>query len=305
MQLFYEGTDITREVDVVKCVHRDVSGGRCDSIEIELENAAAWYRWQPQRDDVLEVQMDGYSTGILFLNTVLPTAGKYRIIATSLPNAARRKVYASYEGMRIADIMASCAAECGMRSALFGIREDIAYPYLMRHNEGAPAFLSRILQCEGAVLKALNGRLTAISIEYAQAMTAAQTIEISADQEGTHYLRRDDIKLAGITIKTPYANGSAEDAAAPYGQHEVYTDHPAMDVVQAARWAHGLLLCHNRTAEELTVGMEFNTGLTAMTRIDINSPTDADGQWLIDEVEHDFFRKKSKAKLLRCINTIG
>lgn len=305
MQLFYEGTDITREVDVVKCVHRDVSGGRCDSIEIELENAAAWYRWQPQRDDILEVQMDGYSTGILFLNTVLPAAGKYRIIATSLPSAARRKTYAAYEGLRLADIMASCAAECGMDSALFGIDGDITYPYLMRQKEGAPAFLSRILQYEGAVLKALNGRLTAISIEYAQAMTATQTIEITADQAGTHYLRRDDIKLASISIKTPYANGGAEDADAPYGQYEVYTDHPATDAMQAARWARGLLLSRNRTAEELTVGMEFNPGLTAMTRIDISSTTDADGQWLIDEVEHDFFRRKSKARMLRCIGTIG
>lgn len=57
--------------------------------------------------------------------------------------------------------------------------------------------------------------------------------------------------------------------------------------------------------EELTVGMEYNPGLTAMTRIDVDSPTDADGQWLIDEVEHDFFRKTSKAKLLRCVKTIG
>ena len=51
--------------------------------------------------------------------------------------------------------------------------------------------------------------------------------------------------------------------------------------------------------------MEYNPGLTAMTRIDVDSPTDADGQWLIDEVEHDFFHKKSKAKLLRCVSAIG
>lgn len=304
MQLLYEGTDITHEVDVVKCVHRDVSGGRCDSVEIELENAAAWYRWQPQRDDMLEVQMDGYSTGALFLNSILPAAGKYRIIATSLPSTARRKAYASYEGMRISDIVDSCAAECGMDSALFGIEKDIVYPYLTRDKEGAPAFLSRILQREGAVLKALNRRLTAISIEYAQAMEAAQIITISADQPGTHYLRRDNVKLASITIKTPFASGNAEDTDAPYGQHEVFTDYPAVDMMQASRWARGLLLFCNRASEELSVSMEFNPGLTAMTRIDIESMTDADGQWLIDEVEHDFFQRRSKAKLLRCIETI-
>lgn len=305
MQLFYEGTDITRDVDVVKCIHRDVSGGRCDSMEIELEHAAAWYRWKPQRDDVLEVHKGGYSTGMLFLNTILPEAGKYRIIATSLPSAARRKAYAAYENMRIADIADACAAECGMDSALFGIEQDIAYPYMIRNKEGAPAFLSRILRYEGAVLKALNGRLNAISIEYAQAMTAAQVIRIGADQAGTRYLRRDDAKLAGIAIQTPYASGAAQDADAPYGQHEVCTDHPAVVAAQAARWAHGLLLCHNRTAEELTVSMEFNAGMTAMTRIDIESATDAGGKWLIDEVEHDFIRGTSKARMLRCIETIG
>lgn len=304
MQLFYEGTDITGNVDVVKCNHRDVSGGRCDSIEIELENAAAWYRWQPQRDDVLEVQMDGYSTGALYLNAIYPSDGTYKIIATSLPSAARRKAYASYEGMRIADIMAACAAECGMSEGLFGIDGDIAYRYLMRQREGAPAFLNRILQWEGAVLKTLNGRLTAISIEYAQALDAAQIIEIGANQAGVRHLRRDEAKLSGVSIRTPYASASAEDGGAPYGDRETIAECPATDAAQAARWARGLLLHRNRTAEELVIDTEFNPAFTAMVRIDVDGATDANGQWLIDEAEHDFVLRRSKVRLLRCIDTI-
>lgn len=305
MQLFYDGTNITNDVDVVKCIHRDVSGGRCDCLEIELENAAAWYRWQPQMNDIIRVSKGSYDTGNLFLNTILPKAGRYCILATSTPSAARRKTYGSYEGMRLKDIMASCAAECGMESALYGIDGEITYPYLLRKNESAPAFLSRILGWEGATLKAYDGRLMAVSIDAMQKMTAAQTVEIAANQDGTRYLRRDNTKMAGITIKTPFTEGRASDSDAPYAQHEIYTQCPATDSAQAGRWSRGILLCHNRQAEELHIDMEFNPGLTALTRIDIDSATDAGGEWLIDEVTHDFVKKKSTSKLLRCITTIG
>ena len=51
MTIYYQGKDITRYVQVRKCIARDTCGERCDSIEIEFENAAGWYRWQPEEDD--------------------------------------------------------------------------------------------------------------------------------------------------------------------------------------------------------------------------------------------------------------
>lgn len=304
MQLIYNGTDITDDVDIVKCVHKDVSGSKCDLLEIELENAKAWYRWQPQRDDVLIAALNGYDTGAMYLNSVLPEAGRYKILATSIPSAARRRAYASYENIRLGDLLASCAAECGMGSALYGTLDNCTYTYLERNNESAPAFISRILGMEGAILKTINGKMVGISIEYAQNLAAAQTIAIQADQTGARYLRREEKKLAGITLCTPYATGTAQDSAAGWGLTETHADYPATDNAQAGRWARGLLLSRNRFAEELTLEMEFAPSLTAMGRIDIESTTDAAGEWLVEEAEHDLFAGKSTARLVRCIRTI-
>lgn len=304
MQLIYEGVDITHTVDITKCIHQDVSGGRCDCLEIEMENASAWYGWEPKQDDRIEAARDGYSTGRLYLNTITPANGKYRIFATSTPSAARHKAYAAYEQMRLDEIMASCAAECGMENALFGVDGSLSYSYMIRENESAPAFLNRILRREGAVLKTLNGRLTAISIEYAQDLDAEQTMRIKANQAQVRYIRRDNAKLSGIAIETPYAQSAAADAGAPYGQYETYTQYPATDNAQAGRWARGLLLSHNRELEEVTVASEFNPGLTAMARMNIESAADFSGQWLIDKAEHDLLNGKSSARLLRCIRTI-
>lgn len=305
MQLIYNDTDITRSVDVVKCIHRDVSGGRCDSLEIVLENAAAWYRWQPKKDDQIEVRKNGYSTGIMYLNAILPENGKYRILATSLPAGAQRKKYASYENTSLGDLISLCAAECGLDGAVYGVDSGILYPYLMRGKESAPAFLSRILRCEGAVLKTLNGKLTAIGIEYAQGLNPVQVIDVKSDQRGVRHQMRDDLRLATITIDTPYAHGTAADGGAVHGQHETYTyEYPAIDNAQAGRWARGLLLHNNRNAEEIIINADFNPRFTAMVRIDINGTHDMAGKWLIDEAEHDLFGSKSKVKLLRCVDTI-
>lgn len=304
MDVIYEGKNISDDVDVKKCIHRDVSGGRRDMLDIEFEYSNKWFGWQPQRDDKIRIELNGYSTGDLYVNTILPEHGRYRIIATGAKAAARRKAWASYEEKALGAIMATCAAECGMEYGLYGISGGNVYPYMVRENEDSTAFLDRLLTLEGGRLKCLNGKLRGIGIEYAQGQAAGQTVEIDSTQMQARYIHREDVKYAGITIQTPYATASAFDSSASGGVHPVISVHPALNSAQAGRWARGLLLNHNRTAETLELGMEYNAGLTALARIDIESSTDAAGEWVVDEVEHDFVILKTRATLMRCVTTV-
>ena len=304
MNVYYEGKNISKSVDVRKCIHTDVSGGRRDMLDIEFEYSDRWFGWQPQRDDRIQIELNGYTTGDMYVNTVLPEHGRYRIIATGAKSAARRKTWASYEDKNLNAIMATCAAECGMQYGLYGIGGGNNYSYIMRENEDSMAFLDRLLMMEGGRLKCLNGKLRGIGIEYAQNQSAMQTIKLVSTQMQARYIRRADIKFSGLTVQTPYAKASAYDTAGTGGIHPVITMLPAMDNTQAGRWARGLPLTNNRTAEKLEINMEYNAGLTALARIDVESSTDAADQWIVDEVEHDFVLLKSRATLLRCITSI-
>lgn len=304
MDVIYEGKNISDDVDVKRCVHKDVSGGRRDMLDIEFEYSNKWFGWQPQRDDKIRIELDGYSTGDLYVNTILPEHGRYRIIATGAKAAARRKAWASYEEKSLSAIMATCAAECGMEHGLYGISGGNVYPFIVRESEDGMAFLDRLLTLEGGRLKCLNGKLRGIGIEYAQGQAAGQTVELDSTQMQARYIHREDIKYAGITVQTPYAKASAFDSSVGGGVHPIISTLPALDNAQAGRWARGLLLDHNRTAEVLELGMEYNAGMTALARIDIESSTDAAGEWVVDEVEHDFVILKTKATLLRCVTTI-
>lgn len=303
MEIYYQGKEITGLVQVRGCIVRDTCGGRCDSLDIEFENAAGWYGWGPEEDDQIVVVRGGYDTGVMYLNTVLPKEGRYRILATSLPCAARRKEYRSFSGKTIEEIMRTCGMVTGMDFALFGIDGKTMIPYIQQENEGAAAFLNRLLRYEGAKLKCINGRYTAIDIAYAQGRIAHQNIEITARQRGVNY-QRNGAKHKSATIRTPYAEATAWDLAVPNNHTQARFDLPARNDMQAGRWARGMLLDHNRQCETLEVSSEFNAGFSALTRIDISGSTDATGEWLVEEVEHDLYNGSSLAKMNRCIYTI-
>lgn len=290
-------------VQVNKCIVRDTVAGRCDSLELEFGNAAGWYSWGPEEDDTIVVTHNGYNSGTMYVNRIMPEGGKYRIMAASLPCKARTKGNASFYQGKLADIMRSCAMVSGMDYRVFGIDGAAVIPYIERENEGCAAFLYRLLTLESAVLKCINGKYTAIGIEYAQKMEAAQTIEMSANQEGMKY-KRSGNKYKSVTIKTPYATATAQDSSATGNNTLTLNNIPAMNDIQAGKWARGKLLDLNRQCESVDMQDAFNAGITAMARIDIFGDTDANGEWIVEEAEHDLINLKTSAILRRCIWTI-
>lgn len=304
MEIYYQGTDITDMVQINACVVHDTSAGRCDSLELEFGNAAGWYSWGPEEDDKIIVAHNGYDSGVMYVNRIMPEDGKYKIIAASLPCKARAKGNMSFYNQTIEEIIRACAMASGMEYQILGIDGGTIIPYIERDGEGCGAFLHRLLTLESAVLKCINGRYVAIGMEYAQGLVAGQTVELSAKQEGTRY-RRDGTTYKGVTVKTPYASAYAQDISVA-NSHAMLTinDLPAMNDIQAGRWARGKLLSLNRQCEKVVMQNTFNAGLTAMERIDISGDTDANGQWIVEEVEHDMINLTTTATLRRCIWSI-
>ena len=305
MEIYYQGKNITNLVQTRSCIARDTCGSRCDSLDIEFENAAGWYSWGPQEDDQIVVTHNGYDTGIMYVNMVMPEEGRYRIFATSLPCTARNKANRSFIDKTIEEIIRSCAMVSGMDFKIVGINPEERIPYIERDNEGCGAFLSRFLSLEGAVLKCINGKYTAIGIEYAQNLPAMQTVSLYSKQEGATY-RRTGMAKSSITIKTPYASATATDISVPGNRPGIVISgiYPAKTDIQAGRWARAKLLEMNRQCECVRIENGFNASLTAMMRMDIEGDTAAAGEWLVENVEHDFINLKTTASLHRCVRSI-
>jgi len=303
MELIYEGCNITDQVDIIRCVHSDTCGDRCDITEIELENAAAWYRWGPQVNDRIRIEHNGYTTGNMYLNTILPADGRYRIFATSIPANANIQRWAGYQDISLTDIIGICAGEYSMEPALYGIDGNIRYPFIMRRYESAARFAGRVLEMEGAIFKAYNGKFLGIGLDYAQKRDAAGTIEINAEQAGCTYTRSGR-RIKSFSIDTPYASVTAYDTLAQSERHEKHTEYPARDAATAGRWARGILKTTNLECEELTISTAFSPAYTALMRMDVTGNTEASGNWLIKEAEHDLAEGSTRLHMARLITGV-
>lgn len=304
MELYWNDVRITDSVNITGCVYRDTAGCGRDTLEITLDNAAIWYRWAPEEDDRIAVTYNDFSTGVLYLDTVVPDRDQYKVIATSVKRAGMRKAWECYQGMTLEEIADRCAGACAMNWHLYGLEGGLPYGRIERQHEGAAAFFNRVLKMEGAVLKAYNGMMRGISIPYAQALPVVQTFSVTEDQEGVRYQRRAARKLTALTVKTPYLEATARDRSAAGSNDMTVTHLPAADAAQAGRWARGLLINWNRKAEEISIEMGMNTGMTALARVDITGGTDADGEWMVQEAEHDFYNRRTSVSLYRVIDTV-
>lgn len=304
MRIIWNGTDITAYCNVTGCVHRDAAGGRNDSLEMEMDRADVWYRWAPDEGDEIEVTQDGYTTGIMYLTAVIPCGDKYRILAGSVKPAGDRKTWAGYENNSFRALAERCAAECGMKAKIFGMDEDLLIPYCMRRGEGCAAFLTRIGRAEGFKIKAFSGVFRAIYLPWAEGLAPVSRITITADQKGVNYRRRGSAKYTALTVQTPWTRATARDIAAAGNRPAVVTDLPAADAATAGRWARNLLRDHNRQAEELTVDQRLDTRLAALSRVSVDGGTDMDGEWIIEEAEHDLHNRNTSVRMFRIMDTV-
>ena len=304
IRLIYEGTDITEDVDIIECVHSDVCGGESDCLNIKVDHAEKWFRWGPQKNDTLHVQRSGYDSGTLFLNTIIPEDGTYRILAASAKGVPFPARFQSFKNKSLNAIMTMCAGECGMGAKKYGISGVIQYKYLLRNNASAPVFLETLVNREGAALKTLSGDFVAIGIDYAQGLSPMHELQLDEKQTDSKYIDRRDLRWSSLKIETPYGSGTAVDSAAD-GMSRTISDLPVDDAAQAKRWARGILLLHNWQAESLEIEMDFNPGYTAMVRIDVKSSSDANGNWIIYKVRQDLLNGRTKAVLHRCLTTVS
>ena len=301
MTLIYNGTDITDAVEITEAVSRDVSGGRCDCLELTFNNPTNWYAWGPKADDSIRFVHNGYDTGDMYVSAFFPEDGMFKITALSMPQKARVKRWQTFRNMKLRDVVYACATECGMGFGIYGLDENIRYPFLLRRNEGAAAFLNRICTYEGAVLKCVGGKLAVIGIAYAQSRDPIRTWSFDANTKSATYQKRSDAYVQQMIVRSPAGDARITDGSVNNGI-VVVSDAPAACAGDAGRWARGLLLGANRKAESIIVDrMQFDPNVSAMQRVDIESNTDMNGEWIIDEATHDFVNATTTVALYRSI----
>lgn len=297
LRLWYKEKDITDAVGIASCETVNASGRLC-TLTAVLERAENWYSWGPQAGDTIRATAGNLDTGLLYVDSLLPDEGRFRIFAVSARQAVRQKAWKSYEGQTFGRIANLCAAECGLEPALYGMASGQILPYCVRRDETPVQFLQRLAAREGAFVKCSDGRMNVISADYAAGLKAGQTLRLEAGQNGFTHIKSETDKAHSLTVAGPSGRGTAHDLTARAGLDLLVTDAPDSDET-ARRWAKGLLYMHNRQAEKLILTTALNGAFVALSRVDVTGIDVLAGEWLVEETTNDLIRETTLVTLMR------
>ncbi len=295
MQLFYQGKDITSQVEVLEAVCKNAVHEVC-GCDILLNQADRWYSWKPKTGDTIRLTEGKLDSGLMYLDSVMPADGRFRLIGLAAKMERQAPAWQSWEEKTLGQVAEQMAAESGLGLEMYGISSGYRYKYLVRRFETPIQFMQRLAVLEGGLLKCVDGKLILIGQDYASALAASAVYELKADNILGHWRIGADAAGA-VTGYGLYGTASAQSGSGGR-RYSFYL--PAEDTATAKRWARGKLIEKNRYNEIITLRVDFEHTATAMGRVDVTGGTDMDGRWLVKRVEHDYKRRISEMELMRC-----
>ena len=300
MNVYISGVLVNGDCDIQAASSRDNAGGRGDTCEIMLPSAAACGNWTFEADDTLTIEEGGYTTGAMRIDGVEHGPdGEFVIKAISLPESAKETGFGVYENVTLAQLLRAGAQAMGMQSALYGVNGDILLRRIVRRQQTWPEFLTMIFRAEGAAIK-FEGN-TVLAIGYAWAF-ANQPVRTMRDEGKGSYCCRPRFRTMGV--RTGLIEAKATDTAAVGSAFKRQYNEQVYDLAQAKRTARGLLLHANLECESYKCAIPLDTGIAAMSRIDLFGQARTAGSWFVWSVTHEFVKKTTLLTLRRCITTV-
>lgn len=299
IEITYNGVDVSDEVEVARCVHQTHAWGAADWLDIEFADSdALWDAWGPAAGDVVSAACGTASTGAMHVRRVARRDGRVAMRAYAMPAAMFGPRLRSWDSVRLLQLVAQLAGECGMAWAAAGVA-DRRYGQVDQPNVASSAFLARRLSLEGASLMAFGGRLTAVSCSSMQELSPSVALVV---ESGSDYETRDIGPAAwgACTVRCGRHSGTFRAGEGP--GRTVELPYAATGDAEAARWAAGLLRRANREARTMTLrDAPFSGRLTGgcTARIECEDAPSWDGVHVAAMVRHDYVAESTTARLSR------
>lgn len=302
MTILLNGYQVEQDVTVQEASSTDAAGGQADICTVQFAEGIVLDRWGVETGMTLEIRDGGYSTGQMYIDAIERTAQGAGILrARSLPDSASHTGWNCFEYIRLRDLLKAGADALGLEYGLYGVDGDVQLRRIVRRGQTWPEFLNYVFRREGAALKFDGGRVLAIGYKWAFAQEATRAYLVHDDASGRYACSQ---RFRCYRLHTGLLEATAKDGAAKGNRCKNQYGEQIYEEAQARRWAAGLLLAENLALEEYRLSVSLDTGLAAMSRIDLQDGGLLRGQWFIQSVTHDFTKQKSALRLQRCVTTI-
>lgn len=289
MKLLWNGENIEPKVDIQDIIMHDQAGGLADSLDIIFPDPEqAWMKWKPQKGDKIEVNVDGYSTGLMYFDGWEVAGQSFKAMVISTPEKGKSEMYRAWDEATLLEISRDVAAECGLILEIYNIN-NYTYDRVEQRGSGNIGFLKYLCDREGYCLKCNNGKAVIFGEKAFENKTSVKTIY--RDQMIGKPLFRSlavDLKAKGIIKYYDSKNNLLEysyNAPGIYGGILRLNEHAA-SIGEAERFVKAALRHANKHENYGYFAIQKDTTIAAAVNIDISGMGAADGKWYLTHVDH-------------------
>lgn len=302
-KLLHNGNNITDSIKVSQCYTTDRFGGTLDDLAISF--ATSGHTIEFNENDEIEIQAaDGYTTGVMYLDSCGGKDGKFTIKALSNRHKNKKKESKIWNQVTLYKIIGDVSESTGLKVLLYGVK-DYPYKSVAQINETKLQLLSRLCKREGYSVKCDNGNLIVFNEHYLE--SNSKPIEISKDSiENNYYFEREPNALTSLTVRCfntetmQNISFTAEDKNISGGNDTITEFLSSYD--EAQRFAFGYLRNANKLYISGNMRMAYNGKISAGTVADLTGFEEFDGRYVIYEVSHDLVNDKTYIKVRKFLN---
>ena len=197
--VYFNDKDITSSIAVSSCVYEQHAEGEADSLQIVFaDTKKEWEKWKPNpQGDFVRITDGALDSGKMFLDTLKPESGKFKLQAYSTPKTAYSVKSRSFKDANLKQIARKIATEHKLNAKAYGVPE-VPMKYIQQKGQSDLAFLHNICKRHGVSFIIYNGDLCLYSQKHIEGMEAARTITPSATD---HFEVSDDKQAAIATVE--------------------------------------------------------------------------------------------------------
>ena len=173
--LLLNNSDISKDVNILSCVHEMHAGERSDSISLKVKNDTI-DAWRIRSGMEIEYSKNGINTGKMHLYQVQPNAEHYAFKAYSMPISGTLKNTKSWERIHFRQLCEEIAGRNNLECELYGMPE-ILYAYQAQQNMEDFKFLGQLCRLERASMSIYDNKLIIAYEPYLESMEPIATID--------------------------------------------------------------------------------------------------------------------------------
>lgn len=302
LRVFVNDKDVTASIAVSAGYYEMHAEGEADRLELDFSDTKQeWEKWKPNKNgDTIRVTDGSVNTGKMYIDSLKPTDGRYRIVAYSTPKQAFSVRSRSFSGLSLPQLVKKIAGEYNLTFKSFGVPET-PMSYLVQRGKSDLAYLAEVCVRCGCAFLIFDSTICVYSQKYIESKDASKVItptrndEVTVTDNGQSVFQRCELRNGSMC-------GMAEDAAVKTGKvyRESVTEHWS-SVADANAAAAARLRVLNKGGKRAEVEMSIQRQLAAGSVVDLRC-NGWQGKAFIYRCRHDFLTKRSRLWLREPLN---